>query len=97
DHEGIDATEPASRLTSLRFRRPPMPSTHEPTLRSHATLVLCALLHGFTHAYGTLLVPLYLLMVSDLRLRGVWQASLVVTIYGLVYCLASYASGVLAD
>ena len=31
--------------------------------RSVLTLVLCTLLHAFTHAYGTLLVPLYLLIV----------------------------------
>ena len=29
-------------------------------LRSHVTLILCTILHAFTHAYGTLLVPLYL-------------------------------------
>jgi MFS family permease len=58
---------------------------------------LCTLLHAFTHAYGTLLIPLYLLMVADLRLAGVWQASLIVTVYGLVYCLVSYGAGVLAD
>ena len=68
-----------------------------PSLRSHVTLGLCALLHAFTHAYGTILVPLYLLMESDLKLRGVWQASLVVTVYGFVYCAASYPAGVLAD
>ena len=49
-----------------------------PSFRSHVTLALCTLLHAFTHAYGTILVPLYLLMKDDLRLRGVWQASLVV-------------------
>ena len=65
--------------------------------RSRLTLVLCTLLHGFTHAYGTILVPLYLLMVTDLRLAGVNAASLVVTVYGLVYCLGSYGAGILAD
>lgn len=68
-----------------------------PTLPSHLTLTLCTILHGFTHAYGTLLVPLYLLIVSDLKLRGVGWASFVVTTYGLVYCLGSYGAGVLAD
>src|SRR5690348_954298 len=68
-----------------------------PSVRSHVTLALCTLLHAFTHAYGTILVPLYLLMESDLRLRGVWQASLVVTVYGFVYCAFSYVAGVLAD
>jgi MFS family permease len=66
-------------------------------LRSHITLVLCAVLHGFTHAYCVALVPLYLMMASDLKLGGVGAASLIVTIYGLVYCLSSYGAGVLAD
>ena len=65
--------------------------------RSHLTLALCTLLHSFTHAYGTILVPLYLAIQSDLRLWGVGAASLIVTIYGLVYCCASYPAGVLAD
>jgi MFS family permease len=68
-----------------------------PSFRSHVTLALCTLLHAFTHAYGTILVPLYLLMVADLGLRGVWQASLVVTVYGFVYCCTSYLAGILAD
>ena len=68
-----------------------------PTVRSHVTLGLCTVLHAFTHAYGTILVPLYLLIVADLKLGGVNAASLVVTVYGLVYCLVSYAAGVLAD
>jgi MFS family permease len=68
-----------------------------PGFRSHVTLVLCAILHAFTHAFGTILVPLYLLMVSDLRLSGVSRASAVVTVYGLVNCLVSYGAGVLAD
>src|SRR4051812_22449984 len=49
--------------------------------RSHVTLALCTVLHAFTHAYGTMLVPLYLLMVADLRLGGVKAASLIVTLY----------------
>jgi len=65
--------------------------------RARTTLILCMLLHGFTHAYGTMLVPLYLLMVRDLKLTGVKQASLIVTLYGLVYALGSYGAGVLAD
>jgi MFS family permease len=68
-----------------------------PTVRSNVTLGLCTVLHAFTHAYATLLVPLYLLIVADLKLGGVKAASLVVTVYGLVYCLVSYAAGVLAD
>ena len=68
-----------------------------PGFRSHVTLFLCTILHAFTHAFGTLLVPLYLLMVSDLGLRGVSYASAVVTVYGIVYCLGSYIAGVMAD
>ena len=67
------------------------------SLRRHLTLLLATLLHAFTHIYGSLLVPLYLLMVADLNLPGVGRASLIMTIYGLVYCLGSYAAGVLAD
>jgi MFS family permease len=72
-------------------------SDASPDLRSHVTLVLCALLHAFTHAYGTLLVPLYLMMTTDLRLAGVSRASAVVTVYGMVYCIISFKSGVYAD
>src|SRR5687768_18384177 len=73
-----------------------MADSDEPK-RCRTTLALCTLLHAFTHAYGTILVPLYLLMVADLRLDGVNAASLVVTVYGLVYCLGSYGAGILAD
>jgi MFS family permease len=68
-----------------------------PSFRSHLTLVLCTILHAFTHAYGTLLVPLYLLIVADLKLGAVWKASIIVTIYGFIYCLFSYPAGVMAD
>src|ERR1700689_3966134 len=77
-----------------------MPPNNAPAAagpRSILTLVLCMLLHGFTHAYGTLLVPLYLLIVADLKLGGVKAASLIVTVYGLVYCMGSYGAGVAAD
>jgi MFS family permease len=36
-------------------------------------------------------------MVSDLHLRGVSNASAIVTVFGLVYCLVSFPAGVLAD
>lgn len=65
--------------------------------RSIVTLVLCTGLHAFTHIFGSMLVPLYLLMVADLHLSGARLAALVVTIYGLVYNLNSYPAGVLAD
>src|SRR3954470_18872490 len=71
--------------------------TELPDRRSHLTLALTTLLHAFTHAYGVMLVPLYLLIVADLGLSGVKQASLVVTIYGVVYALFSFPAGVLAD
>jgi MFS family permease len=65
--------------------------------RSKTTLALSTLLHAFTHAYATMLVPLYLLIVQDLHLKGAAAVSLIVTVYGLVYCLGSYGAGVLAD
>jgi len=68
-----------------------------PGIRSHITLALCTVLHAFSHAYGCLLVPLYLLMRDDLHLNGVRKASLVVTVYGLMFCLPSYPAGLLAD
>jgi len=49
------------------------------------------------HAYGSLLLPLYLLMRTDLHLKGISAASAIVTVYGLVYCLLSYPTGMIAD
>src|SRR5580693_2742043 len=69
----------------------------EPGLRSHLTLFLSTVLHAFTHAYATMLVPLYLLIVADLHLSGVKQASLLVSLYTFVYCAGSYVAGVWAD
>lgn len=68
-----------------------------PHARSAFTLVLSTVLHAFTHAYGTMLVPLYLLISADLRLGGVKAAALIVTVYGVVYNLGSYFAGLLAD
>lgn len=68
-----------------------------PNIRSHVTLALCTVLHAFTHAYGTLLVPLYLMMSDDLNLKGEKYATLIVTVYGGVYCVFSYLAGILAD
>jgi MFS family permease len=65
--------------------------------RSHVTLALSTVLHLFTHAYGVMLVPLYLLMVNDLHLKGVSAAALVVTVYGVTYNLFSFTAGKLAD
>jgi len=68
-----------------------------PSNRSHVTLALSTVLHLFTHAYGVMLVPLYLLMVNDLHLKGVRAAALVVTVYGVTYNLFSFTAGKLAD
>lgn len=65
--------------------------------RSGLTLGLCAVLHALTHAYGAMLVPLYLLIAADLHLPGVKYAALIVTVYGVVYTGCSYAAGILAD
>ena len=65
--------------------------------RSALTLVLCTLLHAFTHAYSVLLVPLYLLVAADLKLGGVKPAAMAVTVYSVVYWGLAFASGVLAD
>jgi MFS family permease len=73
---------------------PPRPTSR---FRAHLTLALCVILHGFTHAYAVILVPLYLMMKSDLHLSGVKAAALVVTLYGVVYNFGSYAAGILAD
>lgn len=66
-------------------------------LRRRTTLALCTVLHAFTHAYGTMLVPLYLLIRDDLNRPYVSQISLLVTLYTLVYCLGSFPAGILAD
>ena len=63
----------------------------------HVTLGMTVVLHAFTHGYGTLLVPLYLLMRDDLGTPGVNSIALIVAIYGVVYASLSYYSGVLAD
>jgi len=65
--------------------------------RSHLTLALCTILHGFTHAYGSMLVPLYYRIAADLKLPGIGEATLIVTLYGAVYNLGSYAAGLAAD
>src|ERR1044071_5219216 len=66
-------------------------------LHSRITLALCTVLHALTHAFASLLVPLYLLMKNDLGRSGVKAVALIVTIYGAVYCLFSYPAGVMAD
>ena len=61
------------------------------------TLWLCGALHAFTHIYHVALLPLYLRIQQDLKLGSVEQATLLVTVMGLAYCLPSYLLGVLAD
>ncbi len=75
----------------------PAPPHQVAPQRSLLTLLLTMSLHAFTHAYGVMLVPLYLMMVSDLRVSGVKAVALVVTIYGTVYFLLSYPAGMLTD
>jgi MFS family permease len=66
---------------------------------NHKTRTLCltGMLHGFTHLYGTALLPLYLLMQRDLKLDSVSKATSCVTIMLVAYYLPSYPLGVLAD
>ncbi len=73
-----------------------MPSRSS-SARSHLTLGLCTILHGFTHAYGSMLVPLYFRIAADLKLPGVGAATLIVTLYGATYNLGSWAGGIAAD
>src|SRR5882724_8081631 len=61
------------------------------------TLTLTGMLHGFTHLYGTALLPLYLLMQRDLKLDSVSKATSFVTVMLGAYYLPSYALGILAD
>ena len=61
------------------------------------TLWLTGVLHAFTHLYGVALLPLYLRIQQDLKLRSVEQATLLVTVMGVAYFLPSYLQGVLAD
>jgi len=68
-----------------------------PNPRSRLTLSLAIVLHMFTHAFATILVPLYVLMRRDLKLPGIEYAAFLVTVYGVVYCLFSYVAGILAD
>ncbi len=67
--------------------------------RSRVTLILCVVLHAFTHAYATMLVPLYLLMVTDLHLSGLkrFRCFHVVALHALIYNLGSYVAGAVAD
>jgi MFS family permease len=61
------------------------------------TLWLSGVLHAFTHLYQVALIPLYLRIQRDLKLDGVEQATLLVTVMGISYFLPSYPMGVMAD
>lgn len=61
------------------------------------TLWLTGTLHAFTHLYQVALMPLYLLMQTDLKLSSVGQVTLMMTVM-LVACFGpGYTMGVLAD
>ena len=75
----------------------PVNLEHLPVAGSRVTLVLCTILHMFTHAYAAMLVPLYLLIAADLHLPGLQYAALIVTLYGVVYMICSFGAGILAD
>jgi MFS family permease len=74
-----------------------MPTKQTSRAQSHLTLFLCTILHAFTHAYGSMLVPLYFRIAADLKLPGVGAATLIVTLYGATYNLGSWAGGIAAD
>jgi MFS family permease len=60
-------------------------------------LGLIGCLHAFTHLYQVALLPLYLRIQTDLKLKSIEQATLLVTVMGLAYFLPSYPLGALAD
>ncbi len=61
------------------------------------TLWLTGVLHGFTHVYQVMLMPLYLLIERDLKLASVGQATLLLTVMMAACFAPSYPIGVLAD
>lgn len=66
-------------------------------LAAHVTLVGATLLHTFTHAYGSMFVPLYVMMRNDLGFEDVRKVTFLVTLYGIVYWGLGFAAGILAD
>ena len=63
----------------------------------HVSLWLVTVLHAITHIYPFTLLPLYLAIRADLKLTGDWQATMLVTVQGLAYYIASLPVGILAD
>lgn len=63
----------------------------------HVSLWLVTLLHAITHIYQFALIPLYLAIRADLHLTGDWQATMLVTVQGVVYFGVSLPMGILAD
>ena len=63
----------------------------------HVSLWLVTVLHGITHIYQFALLPLYLAIRADLHLTGDWQATMLVTVQGVVYFGMSLPVGILAD
>jgi FSR family fosmidomycin resistance protein-like MFS transporter len=61
------------------------------------TLLLCGVLHAFTHVYQVALLPLYLPIQKDFKLASVGQATLLMTVMMAAYFLPSYGMGILAD
>lgn len=67
--------------------------------QSHRTRTLwfVGILHAFTHVYQIAIVPLYLMIQRDFKLASEGQATLLLTLMGLIYVLPGYPMGVLAD
>jgi MFS family permease len=61
------------------------------------TLLLCGVLHGFTHLYMVALLPLYLPIQRDFGLASEASATLLLTVMMVAYFAPSYPQGVLAD
>lgn len=70
---------------------------HDSPSHRTRTLILAAVLHGFTHVYQVALLPLYFLIQQDFKLAGVGQATFLVTLLMMAYFLPSYPLGALAD
>ena len=63
----------------------------------HVSLWLVTVLHATTHIYQFALLPLYLAIRADLHLTGDWQATMLMTVQGVVYFGMSLPMGILAD